>query len=57
MLKIKYLFKYLFSLFIFHQYDFQTYASDSYRSQCFKYHDMFDFAYKLHCNYIIIFIS
>ena len=33
------------SLFIFHQYDFQTYTSD--RSQCFKSHGMFDFAYKL----------
>ena len=33
------------SLLIFYQYDFQTYVSD--RSQCFKSHGVFDFAYKL----------
>ena len=32
-------------MFIFHQYDFQTYISD--RFQCFKCHGIFDFAYKL----------
>ena len=35
--------------------DFQTYASD--RSQCFKSHGMFDFAYKLQLHLIIIFID
>ena len=39
------------SLFIFHQYDFQTYVSN--RSQCFKSHGMFDFAYKLQLHYNI----
>ena len=33
------------SLLMFHQYDFQTYVSD--KSQCFKSHGVFDFAYKL----------
>ena len=39
------------SLFIFYQNDFQTYVSD--RSQCFKSHGMFDFAYKLQLHYNI----
>ena len=44
---------YYYLLFIFHQYDFQTYVSD--RSQCFKSHAMFDFefAYKLQLHYYI----
>ena len=41
----------MLSLHIFHQYDFQTYVSD--RSQCFKSHGMFDFAYKLQLYYNI----
>ena len=41
----------ILSLFIFYQNDFQIYASD--RSQCFKCHGMFDFAYKLQLHYNI----
>ena len=43
--------QHIIALFIFHQYDFQTYASD--RFQCFKSHGMFDFAYKLQLHYNI----
>ena len=39
------------SLLIFHQYDFQTYASN--RSQCFKSHGVFDLTYKLQLHYNI----
>ena len=39
------------SLFIFHQNDFQTYVSN--RSQCFKSHGMFGFAYKVQLHYNI----
>ena len=40
-----------FALFIFHQNDFQMYVSD--RSQYFKTHGIFDFAYKLQLHYNI----